>query len=202
MSVGFQEVLTMVLTPSTMLPLGTKAPPFSLLNVDGRTVSLSDFSKAPAALIVFMCNHCPYVKHVAPELAKLAREYQAKGVAVVGINSNDVVSQPADSPEQMVHEVETRGYTFPYLFDETQRVARAYKAACTPDFYVFDKNQKLAYRGQMDASRPDSGIPNTGKDLRAALDAVLAHKPVAAEQKPSIGCNIKWQPGNEPDYFK
>ncbi len=192
----------MVLTPSTMLPLGTKAPPFSLLNVDGRTVSLSDFSKAPAALIVFMCNHCPYVKHVAPELAKLAREYQAKGVAVVGINSNDVVSQPADSPEQMVHEVETRGYTFPYLFDETQRVARAYKAACTPDFYVFDKNQKLAYRGQMDASRPDSGIPNTGKDLRAALDAVLAHKPVAAEQKPSIGCNIKWQPGNEPDYFK
>jgi peroxiredoxin len=200
MSVGFQEVLTMVLTPSTMLPLVTKAPPFSLLNVDGRTVSLSDFSKAPAALIVFMCNHCPYVKHVAPELAKLAREYQAKGVAVVGINSNDVVSQPADSPEQMVHEVETRGYTFPYLFDETQRVARAYKAACTPDFYVFDKNQKLAYRGQMDASRPDSGIPNTGKDLRAALDAVLAHKPVAAEQKPSIGCNIKWKPGNEPHY--
>jgi peroxiredoxin len=192
----------MVLTPSTMLPLGTKAPPFSLLNVDGRTVSLSDFSTAPATLIVFMCNHCPYVKHVAPELAKLAREYQAQGVAVVGINSNDVVNHPADSPEQMVHEAEAREYTFPYLFDETQRVALAYKAACTPDFYVFDKDQKLVYRGQMDASRPDSGIPNTGKDLRAALDAVLAHKPVAADQKPSIGCNIKWQPGNEPGYFK
>jgi peroxiredoxin len=192
----------MVVTPSTMLPLGTKAPPFSLLNVDGRTVSLADFSKAPATLIVFMCNHCPYVKHVAPELAKLAREYQAKGVAVVGINSNDVVSHPADSPQQMVHEAETREYTFPYLYDETQRVARAYKAACTPDFYVFDQDQKLVYRGQMDASRPDSGIPNTGKDLRAALDAVLSHKPVAADQKPSIGCNIKWQPGNEPDYFK
>ena len=192
----------MVLTPSTMVPLGTKAPDFSLPNVDGRTVSLSDFAAAPASLIIFMCNHCPYVKHVAPELAKLASEYQGQGVAVVGINSNDVANHPDDAPEQMVHEAKFRGYKFPYLFDATQRVAQAYKAACTPDFYVFDKNQKLAYRGQMDASRPDSGIPVSGKDLRAALDAVLAGKPVVAEQKPSIGCNIKWKAGNEPDYFK
>lgn len=192
----------MVLTPSTMLPLGTKAPDFSLPNVDGRTVSLSDFSGAPALLVVFMCNHCPYVKHIAPELSKLAREYQAKGAAVVGINANDVASHPDDSPDQMVHEAQSREYTFPYLFDDTQRVARAYKAACTPDFYVFDKNQKLVYRGQMDSSRPDSGVPLTGKDLRAALDAVLAGKPVPADQKPSIGCNIKWKRGNEPDYFK
>ncbi len=192
----------MVLTPSTMLPLGTKAPDFSLPNVDGRTVSLSDFSGAPALLVVFMCNHCPYVKHIAPELSKLTREYQAKGAAVVGINANDVASHPDDSPDQMVHEAQSREYTFPYLFDDTQRVARAYKAACTPDFYVFDKNQKLVYRGQMDSSRPDSGVPLTGKDLRAALDAVLAGKPVPADQKPSIGCNIKWKRGNEPDYFK
>lgn len=192
----------MVLTPSTMLPLGTKAPNFSLPNVDGRTVSLSDFAGAPALLVVFMCNHCPYVMHIAPELSKLAREYQGKGAAVVGINANDVASHPDDSPEQMVREAQTREYTFPYLFDESQRVAEAYKAACTPDFYVFDKNQHLVYRGQMDSSRPDSGVPLTGKDLRAALDAVLSGKPASAEQKPSIGCNIKWKRGNEPDYFK
>ena len=192
----------MVLTPSTMLPLGTRAPSFSLPNVDGSTVSLSDFRGAPAALVIFMCNHCPYVKHVAAGLADLARDYQGRGVAVVGISSNDVGSHPADSPEQMVAEVEQRGYTFPYLYDETQEVAKAYRAACTPDFYVFDKDQKLAYRGQMDASRPDSGIPVTGKDLRAALDAVLAGQKVPEPQKPSIGCNIKWKAGNEPDYFK
>jgi peroxiredoxin len=192
----------MVLTPSTMLPLGTKAPPFSLPNVDGRNVSLDDFSGAPAYLIMFICNHCPYVKHVAAELARLARDYQAKGVAVIGINSNDIAAHPADSPEQMVHEVESREYTFPYLFDETQAVAQAYKAACTPDFYVFDKSQKLAYRGQLDASRPDSGVPVTGRDLRAALDAVVAGQAAPADQKPSIGCNIKWKPGHEPAYFK
>ncbi len=191
----------MVLTPSTMLPLGTKAPAFSLSNVDGQTVSLADFAGAPALLVIFMCNHCPYVKHVAAGLAQLARDYQARGVAVVGINSNDAAGYPADSPEQMVHEVENRGYTFPYLYDETQEVAKAFRAACTPDFYVFDKEQKLAYRGQMDSSRPDSGILVTGVDLRAALDAVLAGKPAAAEQKPSIGCNIKWCAGNAPDYF-
>lgn len=191
----------MVRTASTMLPLGTKAPSFSLVNVDGRTVSLDEFRGAPALLVVFMCNHCPYVKHVAPTLAPLAQEYQAKGVAVVGINSNDAGAYPADSPEQMVHEAEERGYTFPYLYDETQEAAKAYRAACTPDFYVFDKDQKLAYRGQMDSSRPDSGVPCTGSDLRAALDAVLAGKPAPENQKPSIGCNIKWKPGNEPDYF-
>lgn len=191
----------MVLTPSTMLPLGTKAPDFSLPNVDGRTVSLGDFKGAPALLVVFMCNHCPYVKHVAEGLAKLARDYQAKGAAVVGINSNDAANYPADSPEQMVHEVEQRGYTFPYLYDETQEVAKAYRAACTPDFYLFDKDQKLVYRGQMDDSRPGSDKPVTGADLRAALDAVLAGRAVSPNQKSSIGCNIKWKPGNEPDYF-
>lgn len=191
----------MVLTPSTMLPLGTKAPDFSLPNVDGKSVSLADLAGAPAYLIVFMCNHCPYVKHIAPELARLARDYQARGVAVVGISSNDVSNHPADSPEQMVHEVEERGYTFPYLYDETQEVAKAYKAACTPDFYVFDKDQLLVYRGQLDSSRPDSGVPLTGQDLRAALDAVLAGKPVSAQQRPSIGCNIKWKAGGEPTYF-
>jgi peroxiredoxin len=190
----------MVKTLSTMLPLGTKAPDFSLPNVDGQTVSLGDLSGAKALLVVFMCNHCPYVKHVAPGLAQLARDYQARGVAVVGISSNDPSKYPLDSPEQMVQEAENRGYTFPYLFDETQEVAKAYRAACTPDFYVFDKDQRLAYRGQMDASRPDSGIPVTGADLRAALDALLAGKPVAAEQRPSIGCNIKWKPGFEPNY--
>jgi peroxiredoxin len=192
----------MALTPSTMLPLGTAAPDFSLPNVDGRSVSLADFQGAPALLVVFMCNHCPYVKHVAPQLAVLAREYQARGAAVVGINSNNPATHPADSPEQMVHEVQARGYTFPYLFDETQEVAQAYRAACTPDFYVFDAQRKLAYRGQMDASRPDSGRPATGSDLRAALDAVLAGRPAPADQKPSIGCNIKWKPGNEPAYAK
>jgi peroxiredoxin len=191
----------MALTPSTMLPLGTKAPDFSLSNVDGQIVSLADFTGAPALLVIFLCNHCPYVKHVAAGVAELARDYQARGVAVVGISSNDAAGYPADSPEQMVHEVENRGYTFPYLYDETQEVAKAYRAACTPDFFVFDKDQKLAYRGQMDSSRPDSGIPVTGVDLRAALDAVLAGKPSAAEQKPSIGCNIKWRAGNAPNYF-
>lgn len=190
----------MVLTPSTMLPLGTKAPDFSLPGVDGKTVSLANFKEAKAYLIIFMCNHCPYVKHVAPELARLAREYQEKGVAVVGINANDVASHPDDSPEKMAEEVKSRGYTFSYLFDETQKVAHAFRAACTPDFYVFDKDQKLAYRGQLDASRPDSGIPLTGQDLRAALDAVLAGKPTPDDQKPSLGCNIKWKSGNEPDY--
>ena len=191
----------MALTPSTMLPLSTKAPTFKLPNVDGRMVALDDFKSAPALLVVFMCNHCPFVKHVAAGLAELARDYQPKGLAMVGINSNNPQTHPADSPEQMVHEAENRGYTFPYLFDETQDVAKAYRAACTPDFYVFDKNRKLVYRGQMDDSRPDSGIPVTGRDLRAALDAVLAGKPISEKQKPSIGCNIKWKAGNEPAYY-
>ena len=191
----------MVRTPSTMLPLGTPAPDFSLVNVDGKTVSLSDLGDAPALLVIFMSNHCPFVIHVADQLAQLAQGYQARGVAIVGIGSNDVASYPADSPEQMVAEAETRGYTFPYLYDETQAVAHAYRAACTPDFFLFDADRRLVYRGQMDASRPDSGIPVTGEDLRAALDAVLAGEKPSDDQRPSLGCNIKWKPGNEPDYF-
>lgn len=191
----------MVRTPSTMLPLGTAAPDFSLMNVDGQTVSLSDFDDAPALLVIFMCNHCPFVIHVADQLAQLTQEYMQKGVAVVGISSNDVANYPADSPEQMVAEAEQRGYAFPYLYDETQDVAKAYRAACTPDFYVFDADKKLVYRGQMDSSRPDSGIPVTGEDLRAALDAVLAGNAPPEDQTPSLGCNIKWKPGGEPDYF-
>ena len=191
----------MVKTASMMLPLGTAAPEFSLPDVDGRTVSLSDFPDAPAVLVVFMCNHCPYVIHVADALARLAREYQERGVAVVGINANDVASYPDDAPDKMAKEAKHRGYTFPYLYDATQEVAKAYRAACTPDFYVFDKDRKLVYRGQMDSSRPGSDVPVTGDDLRAALDAVLGGEPVAENQKPSLGCNIKWKPGNEPDYF-
>ncbi len=191
----------MVKTKSTMLPLGTKAPEFSLTNVDGRSVSLADFRDAPALLVIFMCNHCPYVIHVAPELARIAVEYQAKGVGVVGINSNDVSKHPQDSPEQMVHEMELREYTFPYLYDESQEVAKAYRAACTPDFFLFDVKQELVYRGQMDDSRPDTDIPITGEDLRAALDLVHAGQPVGSVQKPSLGCNIKWIGGGEPDYF-
>ena len=191
----------MVRTPSTMLPLGTSAPDFSLMNVDGRIVSLKDFDDAPALLVIFMCNHCPYVVHVADHLAQLAQEYMARGLAVVGINSNDVAGYPADSPEQMVAEAEARGYAFPYLYDETQEVAQAYQAACTPDLFIFDKKMKLAYRGQLDSSRPDSGIPITGQDLRAALDAVLAGQAPRVDQTPSLGCNIKWKPGNEPGYF-
>jgi peroxiredoxin len=191
----------MVRTPSTMLPLGTSAPDFRLVNVDGREVALSDFNDSPALVVVFMCNHCPFVIHIADELARFAHEYQAKGAAIVGISSNDVAAHPADSPERMVAEAEQRGYVFPYLYDETQEVAKAYRAACTPDFFVFDQQRKLVYRGQFDDSRPESGIPVTGRDLRAAVDAVLAGQPVPEPQRPSLGCNIKWKPGSEPDYF-
>jgi peroxiredoxin len=190
-----------VKTASTMLPLGVKAPDFSLPDAGGKRVSLADFADAPALLVVFMCNHCPYVKHVAAGLAALAKEYQPRGAAVVGISSNDTDSHPEDSPAKMAEEVKLRGYTFPYLYDETQAVAKAYQAACTPDFYVFDHARQLVYRGQMDSSRPGSDVPVTGEDLRAALDAVLAKRSVSTSQKPSIGCNIKWRPGNEPDYF-
>ena len=190
----------MVKTASTMLPLGTQAPDFSLHNVDGQLISLAEFADARALLVVFMCNHCPFVKHLANELANLTREYQVKGVAVVGINSNDASTHPDDSPEQMVHEFEERGYTFPYLCDETQQIAKAYHAACTPDFYVFDSNRKLIYRGQFDDSRPESGTPVTGSDLRAALDAVLTGQPVSLEQNPSVGCNIKWKQNAAPHY--
>ncbi len=191
----------MARTLSTMLPLATPAPDFSLMNVDGHLVSLDDFRSAPALLVMFICNHCPFVKHVADQLAQLGHEYMQRGVAIVAISSNDVATHPADSPEQMVAEAEERGYVFPYLYDETQEVAKAYHAACTPDFFVFDAEQKLVYRGQLDSSRPDSGIPVTGEDLRAALDAVLAGKKPAENQRASLGCNIKWAPGNEPAYY-
>ena len=190
----------MALTPSTMLELATAAPDFRLPDTNGRTVSLSDFKDAPALLVMFICNHCPYVKHVRGELAKLGKDYQERGVAVVGINSNDAERYPDDGPDKMRDEARTAGYTFPYLYDETQAVARAYRAACTPDFFLFDKARRLVYRGQLDDSRPSTGRPVTGADLRAALDAVLAGRTVAADQKPSAGCNIKWKPGNEPSY--
>ncbi len=183
----------MALTPSTMAPLGMAAPDFRLPDTDGRLVSLGDFAQAPALLVAFICNHCPYVQHVRAALAQLARDYQAKGVAIVGISSNDAVNYPADGPAKMKEERQAAGYVFPYLYDETQEVAKAYRAACTPDFFVFDRQQKLAYRGQMDDSRPGNGKPNDGADLRAALDAVLADRKPSADQKASIGCNIKWK---------
>lgn len=191
----------MVRTPSTMLPLGTPAPDFSLPNVDGSTKSLADFQDAQGLVVIFMCNHCPFVIHLADALAAFAKEYQAKGLAVVGISSNDVENYPADTPELMVEEAKARGYTFPYLYDGSQDVAKAYRAACTPDFFLFDKDHKLAYRGQFDSSRPDSGVTPTGEDLRTACDAVLAGNAPSEQQLPSIGCNIKWKPGGEPDYF-
>ncbi len=190
----------MVMTPSQMLPLGTAAPDFSLPDTDGNTVSLSDFSGKPL-LVAFICNHCPFVIHIREGFASLCREYQERGVAVVGISSNDISTHPDDSPEKMAAEKASAGYAFPYLFDESQDVAKAYNAACTPDFFLFDASHKLVYRGQLDDSRPDSGIPVTGADLRAAFDAVLAGEPVSEEQKPSVGCNIKWKAGNEPAYF-
>ena len=191
----------MVRTPSTMLPLGTEAAEFLLTNVDGRSLSFSDVAGEQGTVVMFICNHCPFVKHIADGLAALGHEYMAKGIGMVAINSNDVAAHPADSPEQMVHESEQRGYPFPYLFDETQKVAKAYRAACTPDFYLFDKSHRLVYRGQLDKSRPDSGVPVTGEDLRKAMDALLESQPLSKPQQPSIGCNIKWRPGNEPQYF-
>lgn len=191
----------MALTPSTMLPLGTTAPDFKLPDPEGKPVALTDFKAAPALLVAFICNHCPYVKHLRAGLAQLARDYQPRGVAIVAISSNDAANYPEDSPARMKAEARAAGYTFPYLHDETQAVAKAYRAACTPDFFLFDAARKLVYRGQFDDSRPSNGVPVTGKDLRAALDAVLAGKPAPANQKPSMGCNIKWKPGNEPDYY-
>jgi len=191
----------MVRTPSTMLPLGTEAPAFSLPNVDGRILGLDDVTGERGTVVMFICNHCPFVKHVADELARLGRDYGQLGIGFVAISANDVSGHPADSPEQMIHEAESRGYPFPYLYDETQDVARAYRAACTPDFFAFDGGRRLAYRGQLDGSRPGNGIPVTGADLRAALDALVAGGRPPADQRPSIGCNIKWKPGHEPEYF-
>ena len=184
-----------------MLPLGTIAPAFALPDTDGKIISLADFNDAPALLVMFICNHCPYVLHVRTELARLGRDYQARGVAVAGICSNDMASHPQDGPAAMKKEVAAAGYTFPYLHDATQAVAKAYHAACTPDFFLFDRERRLVYRGQLDDSRPGNGLPVTGRDLRAALDTVLAGRPVSLTQKPSMGCNIKWKRGNEPEYF-
>ncbi len=190
----------MTATASQMLPLGTLAEDFSLPDFEGKFVSLSDYKDAPALLIVFMCNHCPYVIHVLDNLVELIKEYQKKGVAVVAISSNDIIQYPEDCLELMALLASEHNFTFPYLYDESQKVAKTYRAACTPDFFVFDSKHELAYRGQMDSSRPDSDIPVTGDDLRAALDAVLNGQKPTSKQFPSMGCNIKWKSGNKPDY--
>ena len=190
----------MAQTPSRMLPLGTPAPPFSLPDTDGSMHSLDDAAGSHACLVMFLCNHCPFVKHVADELARLGKDYEARNVAVFAINSNDFQNYPADGPDKMKEESARRGYTFPYLLDADQSVAKAYQAACTPDFYVFDADRKLVYRGQLDGSRPGNAVAIDGADLRAALDAVLSGEPVTDKQVPSIGCNIKWIAGNEPQY--
>ena len=192
----------MVAVNSTMLPLGTLAPDFRLPDTEGNLVARDDFRDAPALLVVFICNHCPYVIHIRDGLAAFARDYQPRGLAMVAINSNDAGAYPDDRPEKMVAERRRAGYVFPYLYDETQAVARAYRAACTPDFFLFDRERRLVYRGQFDDSRPGSERPVTGADLRAAVDAVLAGAAPSAEQRPSIGCNIKWKTGAAPDYFE
>jgi peroxiredoxin len=183
----------MAATESNMLPLGTKAPAFRLPDFKGRIVSIDDFAASPALLVAFICNHCPFVKHIRTEFARFAREYHPRGLAVVAIASNDVETYPQDGPKGMAEEAAAAGYTFPYLFDEAQKVALAYQAACTPDFFLFDRARELVYRGQFDASRPSNGVPVTGADMRAACDAVLADKPITIEQRPSIGCSIKWK---------
>lgn len=185
-----------------MLALGTEAPDFSLTDVvSGDEVSLSDYEDKTGVLVMFICNHCPYVKHVRSELARIGKDYADSGIGTVAICSNDPEVSPGDSPDLMKEEAETHGYVFPYLFDETQEVAKAYTAMCTPDFFLFGPDRKLVYRGRMDGSRPDSGVPVTGEELRAAMDAVLAGEPVSEEQHASMGCSIKWAEGNQPAYF-
>lgn len=191
----------MTVTASKMISLGTSAPDFSLPDTEGNIVSLSDFEQAPALLVVFMCNHCPFVKHILESFVELAKEYQRKGVAIVAISSNDANGFPEDSPEMMAQKAKEAGFTFPFLYDETQEVAKAYQATCTPDFFLYNKERKLVYRGQMDDSRPGNNVPITGSDLKTALEAVLKGKKVPAKQKPSMGCNIKWKKGSEPDYY-
>ncbi len=190
-------VLCMSLTPSTMQELGTLMPAFSLPDTNEKTVSSNSFVEARGVLVVFICNHCPYVKLIRPELAGIGRKYSERGIAVVAINSNDAKKYPADCPAKMAEEARDAGYTFPYLYDETQEVARAFRAACTPDFFLYDQSRKLVYRGQFDDARPENGRPVTGGDLRAAMDSLLNAAPISPGQKPSMGCNIKWKPGNE-----
>ncbi|WP_293301797.1 thioredoxin family protein [Allomuricauda sp.] len=184
----------MARTPSNMLPLGTKAPEFELLDtVSNKTLSLEKLKGKNGTVVMFICNHCPFVVHVNPELSRLGKEYQAKGIGFVAISSNDVANYPQDAPHLMKEKAKAMEYSFPYLYDETQEVAKAYDAACTPDFYLFDANLELVYRGQLDDSRPGNGLPLTGSDLRNAMDAVLNEKAIDSNQKPSIGCNIKWK---------
>ncbi len=192
----------MALTPSTMLELGTTAPDFSLPDTEGKTVSLKDFSGHSGLLVMFICNHCPYVKHLRSGLAALGRDYQNSQLKIVAISSNDINHTSEDSPAKMAEEKKSAGYVFPYLYDESQKVAKAYRAACTPDFYLFDSHQRLVYRGQFDDSRPGNKIAVTGKDLRKAIDETLSGGVPSPKQIPSIGCNIKWKPGNAPDYFQ
>jgi thiol-disulfide isomerase/thioredoxin len=193
----------MAAVPSTMLPLGTPVPEFALADaVSGKRIAAADFRGAKALLVMFICNHCPFVQHVKTELGRVAEDYQDKGLVVVAINANDLDAYPEDGPDRMKALALEERWRFPFLFDATQEVAKAFRAACTPDFYLFDGAGRLAYRGQLDDSRPGNGIPVTGGDLRAAIAAVLARRPVPAEQKASIGCNIKWTPGREPGYFK
>ena len=192
----------MVMVSSTMLELGTPAPAFSLPDVvSGETITLDTFAGKSALVVMFICQHCPFVKHVQDEIARLGQDYVPKNVGILAISSNSVQTHPQDGPENLKAMAETLNFNFPYCFDETQEVAKAYTAACTPDFFVFDGDRKLVYRGQLDDSRPGNDTPVTGKDLRAAIDTVLAGQSVSPEQKPSIGCNIKWTPGNEPEYF-
>ena len=192
----------MALTPSTMLALGTKAPEFLLQDVvSGKTISLATFAGKKALLVMFICCHCPYVQHVKEELARLGRDYAGKEIGIVAISSNDAAGYPDDAPEKLRAMAKELGFTFPFCFDESQETAKAYTAACTPDFFLFDANRTLVYRGQLDGSRPGNGKPVTGKDLRAAIDAVLAGTPVNPNQRPSIGCSIKWKKGNEPAYL-
>ena len=192
----------MAKTLSTMLELGTAAPDFSLPDVvSGETVSLNDFADKKALLVMFICRHCPFVKHVESELAQIGIDYESKDVGIVAVSANDAAEFPDDAPESLKEMAEQLGFKFPFLYDESQETAKAYSAACTPDFFLFDRSRKLVYRGQLDDSRPDSGKPVTGKDLRAAVDAVLNDQAINADQRASIGCNIKWKSGNEPSYF-
>jgi peroxiredoxin len=189
----------MSLTPSSMLPLGTMAPPFKLPEVtSGQTVSLDDFAGRDVLLVMFICRHCPYVQHIEKELARIGRDYERKSLGIVAISANDADGYPEDAPPGLKTQTQTAGFGFPYLYDESQAVAKAYSAACTPDFFVFDKGRRLVYRGQLDDSRPGNGKPLTGNDLRAALDAVLIGQPIKIKQRPSTGCNIKWKPGTPP----
>ena len=192
----------MVATPSTMLPLGTPAPDFTLPDVvSGKPVSLASFAGRRALLVMFICRHCPYVRHVEIELARIGRDYAGLDIGIVAISSNDADHYPDDAPAGLRSMASELGFSFPYCHDESQAAAKAYTAACTPDFFLFDAARRLAYRGQLDDSRPGNGKPVTGRDLRAAMDAVLAGRPAPDDQKPSLGCNIKWKPGNAPAYF-